>query len=86
MSDPNRHDDTRDDHERFEAALLAQDRDLCSSSTVDLTDETAQQLVRDLLDARTVTPVVDQRVLEHDRVTSEAQSMTSEYGLNPRFK
>ena len=66
MSDPDRYDETTDDHERFEAELLAQDRDAQSPSTADLDDETAHQIVRDLLDAGTVTPVVDQRILVHE--------------------
>jgi len=66
MSDPDRHDDTTDDHECFERELLAQDRDAQRPSTADLDDETAQDLVRDLLDAGTVTPVVDERVLVHE--------------------
>jgi len=65
MSGPDIHDDTADDHERFERELLAQDRDARQPSTADLDDETAQDLVRDLLDAGTVTPVVDERVLVH---------------------
>jgi hypothetical protein len=43
--------------------LLAQDRDARSPSTADLDDETARQMVRGLLDAGTVTPVVDQRTV-----------------------
>jgi hypothetical protein len=66
MSGPDIHDDTADDHERFERVLLAQDRDARRPSTADLNDETAQERVRDLLDAGTVTPVVDERVLVHE--------------------
>ncbi|QCC49635.1 MULTISPECIES: hypothetical protein [Halobacteriales] len=66
MSGPDIHDDTADDHERLERELLAQDRDARQPSTADLDDETAQDLVRDLLDAGTVTPVVDERVLVHE--------------------
>ncbi|CDK39184.1 hypothetical protein [Halorubrum sp. AJ67] len=66
MSDPDRYDETTDDHERFEVELLAQDRDAQSPSTADLDDETAHQMVRELLDAGTVTPVVDQRILIHE--------------------
>ena len=63
MSGPDTHDDTADDHERFERELLAQDQDARRPSTADLDDETAQEVVRNLLDAGTVTLVVDQRVL-----------------------
>ena len=66
MSDPDRDDETADEYERFEAELLAQDRDVRSLSTADLDDETARQMVRDLLDTGTVTPVVDHRVLVHE--------------------
>ena len=66
MSDPDRYDETTDDHERSEAELLAQDRDARSPSTADLDDETVRQMVQDLLNAGTVTPVVDQRILVHE--------------------
>jgi len=66
MSGSDIHDDTTDDHERFERELLAQDRDARRVSTAGLDDETAQEVVRDLLDAGTVTPVVNQRVLVHE--------------------
>ena len=75
MSDPDRYDGTTDDHERFEAELLAQDRDARSPSTADLDDETARQMVRELLDAETVTPVVDQRVLVHELSGTAFESM-----------
>jgi hypothetical protein len=66
MSGPDIHDNTADDHKRFERELLAQDQDAARPSTADLDDEAAQELVRDLLDAGTVTPVVDGRVLVHE--------------------
>jgi hypothetical protein len=66
MSGLDIHDDTADDHERFERELLAQDQDARRPSTADLDDETAQEVVRNLLDAGTVTPVVDERVLMHE--------------------
>ena len=66
MSGPDTHDDTADDHERFERELLAQDQDARRPSTADLDDETAQEVVRNLLNAGTVTPVVDERVLLHE--------------------
>ena len=66
MSGPDIHDETANDHERFERELLAQDRDAQRPSTADFDDETARQMVRGLLDAGTVTPVVDQRILVHD--------------------
>ena len=66
MSEPDIHDDAAEDHDRFERELLAQDRDARQPSTADLNDETAQDLVRELLDIGTVTPVVDERVLVHE--------------------
>ena len=66
MSGPDTHDDTADDHERFERELLAQDQDARRPSTVDLDDETAQEVVRNLLNAGTVTPVVNERVFVHE--------------------
>ena len=75
MSDPDRYDETTDDHERFEVELLAQDRDARSPSTADLDDETARQLVRELLDTGTVRPVVDQRILVHEPSGTAFESM-----------
>jgi len=75
MSGPDIHDDTTDDHERFERELLAQDRDARRPSTAGLDDETAQEVVHDLLDAGMVTPVVDQRVLVHDPSGAGFESM-----------
>jgi len=75
MVDPDSNDETTDDHERVEAELLAQDRDVRRPSTVDLDDETAQELVRDLLDTGTVTPVVDQRLLVHEPSGTAFESM-----------
>jgi hypothetical protein len=75
MSGPDRYDDTADDHERFERELLAQDRDTRRVSTADLDGETAQDLVRELLDTGTVTPVVDERVLVHEASGTAFESM-----------
>lgn len=75
MSDPDKYDDTAGDHERFEEELLAQDRDVRSPATADLDEKTARQLMRDLLDAGTVTPVVDQRVLIHEPSGEAFESM-----------
>lgn len=66
MSGPDIHDDTANDHERLERELLAQDRDGRRPSTADLDDEVAQDLVQDLLNAGTITPVVNERVLVHE--------------------
>ncbi|WP_394342973.1 hypothetical protein [Natrinema altunense] len=75
VQNPDRYDATADDHERFEADLLAQDRDVRSPSTADLDDETAHQVVRDLLDTGTATPVVDQRLLAHEPSGTAFKSM-----------
>ena len=75
MSGPDIHDEMVDDHERVKRELLAQDRDARQPSTAGLDDETAQAVVRDLLDAGTVTPVVDQRVLVHEPSGAAFESM-----------
>jgi hypothetical protein len=66
MTDPDRHDSTADDHERFEVVLLAQDQDAARVATADIDESVANQLIRDLVDAGVVTPVPDQRVLVHE--------------------
>ena len=75
MSNPDRYDETTDNFGRFETKLLAQDQDAQSPSTADLDDETARQLVRELLDTGTVTPVVDQRILVHEPSGTAFESM-----------
>jgi len=55
MSGPDIHDETTTDHERVEREPLAQDRDARRPSTAGLDDETAQEVVRDLLDGGSVT-------------------------------
>ena len=69
------YNETTDDHERFEAELLAQDRDARSPSTADFDDETARQIVRDLLDAGTVTPVANQRILVREPTGTTFESL-----------
>jgi hypothetical protein len=66
MTQSDSYDQTVAEHEQFERALLAQDRDARRPSTADLAEDTARQLVRDLLDAGTVTPIVAHRVLVHE--------------------
>ena len=66
MTGPDRHDSTADDHERFEAELLAQDQDAARVATADIDESVAKQLIRDLVDTGVVTPVPDQRMLVHD--------------------
>ena len=75
MSGPDIHDDTTDDRERFNRELLAQDRDARRPSTADLDDGTAQELVRDLLNSGTVTPVVDEPVFVHEPSGAAFESM-----------
>ena len=75
MTGPSAFDDTNDDHERFEAEQLAQDRDV-SRSTADLTDGTAQRLVNDLVDDGVVTPVAERCVLVHDPSGKAFDSIT----------
>jgi hypothetical protein len=66
MTQSDSYDQTVAEHEQFERALLAQDGDARRPSTADLAEDTVRQLVRDLLDAGTVTPIVAQRVLVHE--------------------
>ena len=66
MPDFDPHDDTSADHEQFEKALLAQDRDATGVDTADVDDATARSLVDDLIDADAVTPVPEDRVLVHE--------------------
>jgi len=75
MSGSDIHDETTDDHERVKRELLAQDRDARRLSIAGLDEETAQEVVRDLLDAGTITPVVDQRALVHDPSGAAFESM-----------
>ena len=66
MADPDPHDDTTDDYEQFEKALLAQDRDIASVDTEDIDDATVRNLVSELVDVDIVTPVPKDRVLIHE--------------------
>jgi len=66
MPGPDPHDDTSADYEQFEKELLAQDRDMTGADTADIDDKTAQNLVSELVDADTVTPVPAGRVLVHE--------------------
>ena len=75
MSNLNRYNETTDDHGQVEAELLAQDRDARLPSTADLDGETARQMVRDLLDAGTVTSVIDQRILVHESSGTAFESL-----------
>jgi len=66
MPDPDPHDDTSADHEQFEKAQLAQDRDAAGVDTADIDDATARSLIDDLVDANVVTPVPEDQVLVHE--------------------
>jgi hypothetical protein len=66
MPDPDPHDDTSADHEQFEKAQLAQDRDTAGVATSDVDDTTARGLVDELIDADVVTPIPEDRVLVHE--------------------
>jgi hypothetical protein len=66
METPVSCDDTSADHERFEQALLAEDRDAAGLQTTDIDDATAQRLVNELVDAGVVTPVPEDRALVHE--------------------
>jgi len=66
MPDPDPHDDTSADHEQFEKAQLAQDRDAAGVDAADMDDATARSLIDDLVDADLVTPVPEDQVLVHE--------------------
>lgn len=76
MTRPDAIDDTRDDGDRFEAELLAQDRDADRVSTSDIDGTTARRLVSELVDSGVVTPVPDQRVLVYDPSGDAFDSIT----------
>ena len=66
MPGPDPHDDTSRDYERFEKEQLAQDRDATRVDTADIDDESAKNLVSDLVDADVVTLVPEDQVLVHE--------------------
>lgn len=76
MTDPATFDDTKNDHERLEAELLAQDRDAERIATADVSEKTARHLVRDLVETDVVTPVPEQRVLVHEPSGNAFDSIT----------
>ncbi len=65
MPDFDPHDDTSADHEQFEKALLAQERDVVGVDTQDIDAMTARSLVDDPIDADVVTPIPEECVLIH---------------------
>ncbi|WP_135536420.1 hypothetical protein [Halostella pelagica] len=65
MTDPDPIDNTTDDHNRFEAELVAQDRDAARIQTDDVDEATARRLVADCIDNGVVIPVAEERVLVH---------------------
>jgi len=76
MTDPETIDDTTADYERFEAELVAQDRDAARVATADVDETTAHQLVNELIESGRVTPVADQRVLVHEPTDEAFDSIT----------
>ena len=66
MTDPNPIDDTTDDYRRFEARLVAHDRDVTHAVTEDIGDTAARKLVTELIDSDVVTPVPGKRVFVHE--------------------
>ena len=69
-------DDISDDHERFEAELLARDRDATSSSTADIGQYAARRLVNDLIESGLAFPVPEERLLVHDPSGEAFESIT----------
>jgi hypothetical protein len=66
MPSPDPHDDTSADHEQFEKAQLAQDRDAANVATADVDGTTARGQVDKLIEADVVTPIPEDRVLVHE--------------------
>ncbi|MFA9427296.1 hypothetical protein [Natronorubrum sp. A-ect3] len=66
MTDPNPIDDTTDDYRRFEARLVAHDRDATHAVTADIGDTAARKLATELIDNGVVTPVPGKRVFVHE--------------------
>jgi hypothetical protein len=66
MPGPDLHDDTSRDYEQFEKEQLAQDRDTAAVDTPDVDDTTAHNLVKDLIDADIITPVLEDKFLVHE--------------------
>jgi hypothetical protein len=66
MTGPTIHDDTSDDHVRFEAERVAQDRDRSQTETADIDDRTVRQIVEDLVETGTIRPIPDEQVLVHE--------------------
>ena len=69
-------DDTSDDRDRFEAELLARDRDATSSSTADIGQYAARRLVNDLVESGLAFPVPEERLLVHDPSGEAFESIT----------
>ena len=67
MTGPDILNDTKDDHERLEAELVAQHRDAAQVSTADIDERRARRLVNDLIEDDMVRPIPDQRVLVHEQ-------------------
>lgn len=76
MTGVDTHNDATDDHEQFEAELLAQDCDAAHIVTADIDDRTARRLVNELVDNDVVVPVPDERLLVHDPTGKAFDSVT----------
>ena len=76
MTNRDTFDDTSDDHDRFEAELLARDRDAPTSSTADIGQYTARKLVNELVDSGLAFPVPEERLLVHDPTGEAFESIT----------
>jgi hypothetical protein len=76
MTDIDAFDTTSADYERFEAELLARDRDRTHASTADVDEWTARQLVSDLIDDGDVIPVPEEKLLVHEPSGEAFESIT----------
>lgn len=76
MTDPDLFDDTSTDHKQFEAELLVQGRDAAGIATADIEDTTAPDLVDELIEGDSATPIPEDRVLVHEPSGSGFDSTT----------
>ncbi|SER41288.1 hypothetical protein [Natrinema salaciae] len=76
MTGPDAVNDTSADHERFEAKLITHDQDAARVATADVDDETARQLVSDLVDAGIVIPIAEKCVFIHEPSSEAFESVT----------
>ena len=70
MTDSDHFEDARTDHDRFERAQLARDRDADRVETADVTAAFAREFVEDLIDADVVTVRPDPPTISSSRAVA----------------